>query len=138
MGYGPKRHPQSAQGDFYVEEDCCLACGVPEAIAPDLVAHLEEPYWHCYWKKQPETPEELDKAIKILKAQELDCHRYGGSDQSILKRLPRQCCDVASPPLPRKVSNLEGTVRFALLESDTFFARIWRKLRHARLWGDEQ
>ncbi len=30
-------HPKSAPGDFYVEKGQCLACGVPQVVAPDLV-----------------------------------------------------------------------------------------------------
>lgn len=133
MGYGIKRHPQSMPGDFYVEQDCCLACGVPEVIAPDLVAHEKERYWHCYWKKQPETPDELDRAVKILHTQELDCHRYGGSDPAILERLPPECCDVVSAPRLKRTAetwNLASGpgVHFNLRSDRSFFGRIWRRI----------
>jgi hypothetical protein len=29
-------------GDFYVEDGCCAACGVPQAVAPDLVGWRED------------------------------------------------------------------------------------------------
>ena len=47
-------HPEHATGPFYVEDGCCTACGVPEAMAPKLFA------WdgnsHCFVKRQPVTP----------------------------------------------------------------------------------
>lgn len=88
------RHPASAPGDFYVEYKCCLACGVPQALAPELVGWTDEHYAHCFWKKQPETSAEIEQAIKVLKSQELGCHRYAGTDRSILERLASEgCCD---------------------------------------------
>ena len=139
MEYGIKRHPESVPGDFYVEQGCCMACGVPEAIAPDLVAHEKQQYWHCYWKKQPETPDELDRAVKILHTQELDCHRYGGVDPAILERLPPECCDVVSAPRPKKTEtwNLAGGsgVHFRLLSERSFFKRIWGRIFHDRPHG---
>ena len=68
-------HPSSVPGDFYVINECCLACGAPQSIAPNLIG-TESPSHHCFWKKQPETPAEVDQAIKIILTQELDCHRY--------------------------------------------------------------
>jgi hypothetical protein len=90
------RHPLNVPGDFYVENGYCMACGVPESIAPDLIGRTEEEVWHCYWKKQPKTDEEIKQAIDILHSQELGCHRYAGRDSKILKRLPRECCDAFS------------------------------------------
>ncbi|HEY9126263.1 MAG TPA: hypothetical protein VIM62_04010, partial [Acidobacteriaceae bacterium] len=53
-----QREEQSAPGDFYVESGCCISCGVPQAVAPDLVGWIEdEKFLRCYWIKQPETPE---------------------------------------------------------------------------------
>jgi len=75
----PTCHRQSAGGDFYVENKCCTACGVPESIAPELIGSTQEKYWHCYWKRQPLNADEVEKAVKILNTQELGCHRYGGT-----------------------------------------------------------
>src|ERR1700761_9627525 len=86
-------HPSSVPGDFYVINECCLACGAPQSIAPNLIG-TESPSHHCFWKKQPETPAEVDQAIKIILTQELDCHRYAGADPVILDRLVSTgCCD---------------------------------------------
>ena len=143
MDYGIKRHPESVPGDFYIEQGCCMACGVPEAIAPDLVAHDEGQYWHCYWKKQPQTPDELDRAVEILHTQELGCHRYGGTDASIIHRLPPECCDVVSAPRPLRTINtwnLAGGpgVHFTLLSEKSFFERICGRILLDRSHGVKQ
>ena len=78
--------PKSAPGDFYVVKGECLACGVPQVVAPDLVGWTGEKIPHCCWKKQPETQEELERAIAVLETQELECHRYAGTDPAILRR----------------------------------------------------
>jgi hypothetical protein len=88
-----ERHPKSVPGDFYVENEQCLCCGVPHVIAPNLIGWVDDERSHCYWKTQPETTQELEQAISVLGARELDCHRYMGSDQAILRRIPPTCCD---------------------------------------------
>jgi hypothetical protein len=87
-------HPKSVPGDFYVEKGQCMACGVPHVVAPDLVGWTGEgKMQHCFWKKQPETKAELERAISVLEAQELECHRYAGTDPAILDRVLSTCCD---------------------------------------------
>jgi hypothetical protein len=126
-----KAHPRSALGDFYAEDGQCMACGVPHVLAPELMDWTEEKYWHCFWKRQPETPKELDKAIAVLHSQELGCHRYAGTDPGILLRLPRECCDHFSPQpfVPAKFSSDGSPFRFALMESKSSLGqRLWRKI----------
>ena len=111
-----------------------MSCGVPEAIAPDLIGHAGDQ--HCYWKKQPGTQQELQKAIEILHSQELGCHRYRGNDPAILKLLPPDCCDVISPPMPpsrTKTWNLAAGpgVSFRLVGKESLMKRIWRGLSRA-------
>src|SRR5215469_65016 len=88
MPHAPKftPHPKSAPGDFYVVKGECLACGVPQVVAPDLVGWTGEEIPHCFWKKQPETEAEFERAVGVLEAQELECHRYAGADPAILDR----------------------------------------------------
>lgn len=88
-----------AFGDFYVQDACCTRCGEPQAIAPDLVGWTNENLTRCYWLKQPQTADELDRAIEIIHTQELGCHRYGGKDLAILRRLPAEDCDHLRPDL---------------------------------------
>ncbi len=92
MGVPYTPNPTAGAADFYVENGCCLTCGVPQSVAPDLVGWSDENA-HCYWKKQPRTSEELDQALKVLDQQELGCHRYAGSDSEILARVAPEHCD---------------------------------------------
>jgi hypothetical protein len=125
---------KSAIGDFYVQETCCMSCGVPQSIAPDLVGWTNEDLQQCYWVKQPQTADELDRAIKIIHAQEIGCHRYSGSDPRILRRLPAEDCDhlradlklshirrFASTGLPPKFS-------LSVTEERGVFGKLWQRL----------
>ena len=81
---------------------------------------------HCNWKKQPETPAELERAIGVLEAQELGCHRYAGTDPAILDRLTSTDCDY-----PRQIPSVVQPIdpqppRFALLDRPGPFTRTWR------------
>lgn len=80
-----KRHFKNIEGDFYVEDGCCTACGIPDEYAPGLMSYAED--GHCYFSKQPENNSELYKAIKAVWASEVQCLRYGGEDRAILRRL---------------------------------------------------
>lgn len=122
-------HPRSAPGDFYVEKGQCLACGVPHVVAPDLVGWTDEKVSHCYWKKQPESPAELERAIAVLEAQELGCHRYAGTDPAILNRLSSADCDY--PTRSGSVTEKPETAlpRFALLDNGPgLLTRLWRSI----------
>jgi hypothetical protein len=128
---------QSAFGDFYVEETCCFSCGVPQAIAPDLVGWTNESLEQCYWVKQPQTADEIDRAIRIIHEQEIGCHRYSGSDGTILRRLPAEQCDHVRPDLKlsriRNISSKGLPPNFSLGTSgasSSLFGKLWRKLFH--------
>jgi len=83
----PDRYPENSQGDFYVENGVCITCGAPEAEAPDLIEHSKIEYGHCYFKKQPETEDEIERAINAIAVSCISGLRYGGTDEKILKRL---------------------------------------------------
>src|SRR5262245_64370856 len=85
--------PKSSRGDFYVVKDECLACGMPHVVAPDLIGWVDQQPPHCYWKKQPETPGELERAIEVLESQDLECLRYAGTNPAILDRVSPEYCD---------------------------------------------
>jgi hypothetical protein len=132
---GESAEPKSALGDFYVEETCCMSCGVPQAVAPDLVGWTNENLQQCYWVKQPQTANELDRAIQIIHAQEIGCHRYSGSDPAILRRLPAAQCDQIRPDLKlshiRSLSSSGPPPKFSLStsrERSSVFSKLWRKL----------
>jgi len=123
-----------ASGDFYVQNTCCTSCGVPQSVAPDLVGWTNENLTQCYWIKQPQTVDELDRAVKIFHTQELGCHRYAGKDPAILRRLPAEDCDHIRPDLklhPTPYFALSGPPpRFTLsasVERGTF-RKLWRML----------
>src|SRR5215467_4708692 len=117
MACAPKfnPHPKSALGDFYVVKGECLACGVPHVVAPDLVGWIGDTQ-HCFWKKQPETPAELERAIAVLEAQELECHRYAGTDFAIVSRISSTCCDYPAQSGIAVEQIDQQPPRFALLD----------------------
>ena len=135
MSAAPKftPHPMSAPGDFYVEKGQCLACGVPHVVAPDLVGWTGEKIPHCYWKKQPKSPAELERAIAVLEAQELECHRYAGTDPSILERMSPVNWDYPMK-LPAPPENSTSKLpQFALLDNGPgLFTRLWRAMMARR------
>jgi hypothetical protein len=83
----PERFSENSQGDFYVENAVCLSCGAPQAEAPDLIDHSNNEFGHCYFKKQPQTDEEIERAINALAVSCISGLRYGGTNEKILKRL---------------------------------------------------
>ncbi len=80
-----ERTPMNAEGDFYVEKDMCLACMAPEYEAPELMGFDEQTF--CYFKRQPETPEELEHAIEAVCVSCIAALRYAGNDPAIVERL---------------------------------------------------
>jgi hypothetical protein len=97
----PKRepHPANAPGDFYVENEICITCMAPHDAAPELMGM--QPEGHCYFKKQPSTPEELTHAIEAVRSSCVAGLRYAGNDPEVLERLrAKGCaaeCDALSP-----------------------------------------
>jgi hypothetical protein len=83
----PKRFPEGEMGDVYVEYGVCTSCGAPQAEAPDLIDHSANEWSHCYFKKQPKTEEEIERAINAIQVSCISGLRYGGKDEKILKRL---------------------------------------------------
>jgi hypothetical protein len=110
-------HPKNAAGPFYVLNGCCTACGVPTAIAPELFEF--DSTHHCYVKRQPSSNAEMEKALHVLRGQELGCVRYRGTDEAILRRLAEageaQQCD--HPPADVGVV-LRNVVTFAISDSN--------------------
>jgi hypothetical protein len=78
-------YPKNAPGPFYVEKGCCICCEAPSHEAPDLIAH-DEDGGHCYFKRQPETPEEVERAIRACRVSCVGAVRYSGDDPEILRR----------------------------------------------------
>lgn len=80
-----KPHKDNVPGSFYVCDGCCTACDVPRSEAPDLFAYDKEN--HCYVSQQPKTADEVSRMIRALIGSELECIRYRGVDEEILRRL---------------------------------------------------
>jgi hypothetical protein len=86
----PKRFVKNAIGPFYVEDGMCIACAAPESVAPDLMNHVgpnETDSNHCYFEKQPESPEEMDQALSAMRVCCCGALRYGGNDPKLIQRL---------------------------------------------------
>jgi hypothetical protein len=83
----PNRYCKNVPGDFYVEDGCCVNCGVPMTEAPDLIRFDEDglEYPHCYVYRQPTTPDELDQMLGAMSFQEVGCIRYCGTNREILE-----------------------------------------------------
>ena len=83
------RYPLNSVGDFYVENDLCICCTAPEHEAPDLMAHDPKAPggYHCYFKRQPSTPEELQRAVMAVRVGCCGAVRYGGQDRTIIEQL---------------------------------------------------
>ena len=95
-----ERTPLNAPGPFFTEKDCCIACRVPEAEAPDLMAFDAEG-GSCYFRRQPVTPDEVQRAINAVAVSCCDAVQYDGDDPAILAQLRATLNGVrAGPPRP--------------------------------------
>jgi hypothetical protein len=94
-----ERTPLNAEGDFYVVEGTCITCMAPHEVAPELMG-LDEATG-CYFRRQPQTPEEVEHAVEAVRVSCVEALRYSGSDPQILERLRAKGCkslsDVLSP-----------------------------------------
>jgi hypothetical protein len=111
-------YPKNAPGGFYVQNQHCITCEAPYHEAPDLMAHDEEgDYRHCYFKRQPEAPEEVERAIMACYVSCVRAVRYAGRNPKILKKFQElgsvDSCDVLSPDedkaLPLDLAGEAGT-----------------------------
>jgi hypothetical protein len=85
-------YPENAPGAFYVQKELCITCRAPESVAPDLIGFYADPSGtnrvsHCYFRKQPETAEELDRAIKAVGVSCCGAYRYAGVDPAVKEKL---------------------------------------------------
>lgn len=82
----------NAPGPFYSVNAGCVVCLAPQAAAPALMQCYDDPSGtgaqsHCFFARQPETPNEFDQAIKAMAVSCVENLRYRGNDPKILKRL---------------------------------------------------
>jgi hypothetical protein len=62
-----------------------MSCGAPEMHAPKLMSH--DSRGHCFFSRQPASPQEINEAIESTWASCCGALRYGGTDDGILIRL---------------------------------------------------
>ena len=79
-------HPQNVPGPFYVENGCCLLCDLPRSVAPEMFRYTENED-HCFIHHQPQTPEEFQKMMEVLKSQDIMCIRCRSRDSNLLEQL---------------------------------------------------
>lgn len=84
--YRVQRCPLNGPGPFYTTGQC-LACEAPEAEAPELLAPLCDANHTTYFVRQPETPEEVERACRAIQVCCVSDLRYGGTDRTIIERL---------------------------------------------------
>lgn len=69
-------HPANVPGPFYVEDGCCLACGVWENEVSDLLAWLPDAEIpHCYVARQPKTDADFQRMMFAMEINDVDCIR---------------------------------------------------------------
>ena len=104
-----ERHPDNAAGDFYVECDSCVSCEAPYHEAPDLMGRpgSSANNYGCFFRKQPSSPEEIDRACSAVMVSCVEAVRYAGNHPQILRKLydhgAYSSCDVAPTDLERRV-----------------------------------
>jgi hypothetical protein len=119
------RCPLNAPGDFYSVGNC-LACGLPEGEAPDLLAPLNEQNNITHLVRQPQTPDDIERACRAVRCCCVQDLRYGGQNLEIIHLLgndPDYCDYIISErgelvlverPLPEPVITLSPRAYFHL------------------------
>jgi hypothetical protein len=79
-------HPANVPGPFYVQDGCCITCGVWEFEAPDLLAWIPGEN-HCYVQRQPQTDAEFEQMKRAMEVGEVDCIRVHACKPEWLERL---------------------------------------------------
>jgi hypothetical protein len=83
----PQRVPENAPGDFYVMAGLCTQCCIVHGAAPELLNDPKAPFTECFFRRQPQTPEEVERAISAICVSEMCALRYAGNDQAIIAKL---------------------------------------------------
>lgn len=77
--------PENVPGDFYVEDECCMSCGMPTTVAPDLFGYAED--GHCFVKTQPRTAGDHMRMISAILVADSGCIRYKGRNPTVQSQL---------------------------------------------------
>lgn len=80
---------KNAPGAFFVEDGCCITCGVMHESKGGRFFEWDEKAdsSHCYIKLQPETKHDLQDMIKAMKVSDVDCVFYKGCNKNWQKQL---------------------------------------------------
>lgn len=81
-----KRYPLNVDGEFYVEDGCCIVCDLPRETAPELF-ELNKEKDHCYVSKQPNTEGEMNQMIEAMSGAEVFCIRCSTRNKELKKKL---------------------------------------------------
>jgi hypothetical protein len=112
--------PENAPGHFYVAFGCCLSCEAPEDEAPMLMGRRKGEWGGCFFKKQPSTPEELEKAISAIEVSCIPALRYAGVDPGIHRRLEvkglLERCDTLIPEEKIPPTDVDPFTRMVTLD----------------------
>ncbi len=80
------RLERNAPGDWYTTGEC-MACGAPEAEAPELLSPLSNDDLETYFARQPESAEEISRACRAARVCCVSAIRYGGRNPEIIAAL---------------------------------------------------
>lgn len=133
----PKRYPKNVPGDFYVEDECCVRCGVPMTEASDLIRFDEEnrEYPHCYVYRQPKNPDEINRMLNVHSIQEFGCFRYSGTNREVLESFAAMGasadCDFPIVSDPGGVQEKTPTTGI----KGGICCRLWECVRRWWKWG---
>jgi len=75
---------KSEQGDFFIAQDECVACGTCEGVAPKFFSQVPNGYG-SHVKKQPKTIDDLRKMFEASRKCMVDCIYYKGSDDLLFE-----------------------------------------------------
>jgi len=125
-----KRYSKNVDGDFYVEDQCCISCGVPTDIAPDIFKWDDR---HCFVKKQPVTADEMTRTFEVIQSADAACIRYGGPDLEILRRIAESgeaevCDNMQSRQFEQKFRSIVR-VSFPAKTSEAFIQALCTEAR---------
>lgn len=124
-------HPDNAAGPFYVEQGCCLRCGVPIDVAPAIFDWAADES-QCIVKQQPASAREVDRILIAICSAEVDCIRYRGGDPALARRLAQagqaSNCDI-SPTGTDARPRLRSLVQFDSLDPDDAPRALASRLR---------
>lgn len=110
-------YEKNCPGDFAVEDGVCMLCCMPEMEAPEL---MESDDYSCYFKRQPSTEEETDRAIEAINVSCCGAVIYKGQDRKIIHKI-----------LDNKYEWLDIVPNARRI--DIWLARIRRLLKYGRI-----